>query len=168
MLPAEREQFPSQVVFAWLENNGSKEMAIDGSAGARYFNYTFPRNGRHFRILNVQINISGGKVDDPEFFGGLPNALANGLEMGFYVKDGDDYTPTPLANYKTNYDLVSQSSSSKPWGFTKDARDVMIIKLFEDYTIMVDPHKYDAIYAKVQDDLSALHSMSMCIRGYFT
>ena len=168
MLPGERGQTPSQVIFAWLRNNGSTEMAVDGSGTSQIFTYEFNANGKDIKVLNAQLNISGAKLDDPEFFGGLPNALTNGIEFGFLIKDAQGSQEEMLGLFKNNYELLSGSSSSKPWGFTKDTSDVMVVKFFEDYDLCLPAFKYTGIYLKVSDDLTALHSMNMAFRGYST
>ena len=168
MLPGERGQIPTQVIFEWLRNGGSTEMAVDGSGTTQVFTYEFNSNGKDIKILNVQLNISGAKLDDPEFFGGLPAALTNGIELGFLKKDANGSQEEILGVFKNNYEMLAGSSSSKPWGFTKDARDVMVVKFFEDYDICLPAFQYTGIYLKVKDDLTALHSMNMAIRGYST
>ena len=167
MLPAERTQNLESGIFEWFRDEGNREMAVDGSAGMKqYFVDLTAFKCERLKIVNVQLNISGGKIDDPEMFGGMANALTNGFQVGFIEKNGDVFDEETYLLAYNNYDLINNSSSSKPWGFSKDARDVMIVKFFEDFDLEIDTRKYPAIFATVRDDLSSNHSIMMSLRAH--
>lgn len=161
---------PKDVQFDYFRNSLTQaySMNVDGSSTTRTYEAFFLASpGHDYQLFNVEFLASGGRIDDPLHFIGLPNALTNGVEIGWYVKDTEG-NRSKLPAYeplKSNYDIISSSSSSRPWGFRTRAKDVLMAEFFEKFTPTFSAYSIIGAYVDIKDDLSDLDEFRMTFRG---
>lgn len=171
MLPGEKEVRPVEAFLSYAKNTGgSNELAVDGSTIPIRFEVKFPNYnlGRDFKLLEVVLVIGGGgRLDTPENFGGLNNPLVNGLTLGWLVSASQHLSVLEtLVSIKSNYDLICFSSSSKPWGFTAERKDVLVARFFGDFEPTFNAKRIIGLYIDIQDDLTDIDSMRLSVRGH--
>jgi hypothetical protein len=156
MLPGRRAEQIEHTFFGYATNGGSNELGVDGSSVPVRFEVLFPTSvGRDFDIINTTLTLSGGKIDDPNGFIGLASpGLAVGMELGFITVIGD--FPMKASPYKTNFDIVTGSGFSKPWGFSSSSKDMMYAEILGKYNIRITTGQVSGIYIIVNDDLESL------------
>lgn len=169
MLPGKKETNPISADFGYMTLDGAgseNDMNVDGSATPQWFEYRFSaQDNRHYQLINGVLTMSGGKLDDPQNFAGLSAPLTNGIEIGWITYSQGTETDYPMRTIKDNYDMVSFASASKPWGFTSDNKDVMVVQFFSDYEVVFDPKWIRGLYLIVRDDLTDMDGMRFGIRG---
>lgn len=147
---------PDLHVGEYLQNGGSNNLAVDGSAPVT-FSYT-PPAGFNFLAVRLMTYIEALTAFGSDEFGDI-STLANGVQI--------NAAGVGLTNWKDNIDIVaemydfSRNAFGKAdkllvsrWTFTRDTYGIRIL--------VPDGQSFDAI---IQDDLSSLVIFRLKVKG---
>ena len=146
---------PAEAIDAYLTNNGSNELSVDGSVTPVEFSYNIPA-GKQLSLNRIMFGLEGHTSFSAELFANLPS-LTNGIDLICDVVN--------IVNWKNNSDIkLSMYDTDAPVSFAKTDRQLngrfTMDRAFGGKLRVVNNFKF-----VINDNLSTLVSFKVKIQG---
>jgi hypothetical protein len=149
---------------SFLENGGSREMAIDGSVTSQIFSVG-PAAGEIWYVYELQFLMADLKVEVRDRYGDISGGLTNGLLCESVIGG----TPREIFNVVDNKEVAvifDYEFSSKTQAGLANEDALFVGNLKFDNVIQLVGDDSDLIRLTVRDDLTGLNSQLMTLKAY--